>query len=379
MRRRPNHVSIRAGQVEFVKVGTDAWRWRDVYRWLLGLRWPQFAAFVAAVYITLNLLFATLYSLEPNSIAGTGLHWFLDCFFFSVQTLATIGYGHMYPQTLYGHVITTIEVMSGIFLLAVMTGLIFVRFSRPIARVLFSKSIVIAPLNGKPTLMVRIGNENQHSMVEAKFRIMFSRDEPLVEGGDFRYFYILKLHFDRLTVFPAALTLRHTIDETSPLFGATPVSENVSSKFIPSTVAAGSPSITAAFTTLSQCRRPCCYARFEFRTVAALFRWQENHPCKLEHRGDKLEDNASEEWPECAEEAGVVQLQHHRCGPEEPEQIKNEPGGTLTLYLPQIQATKDLRHRNGDQQRSHECEPAAPLPDACRRGPDREQQQPDHA
>ncbi len=224
MKRKPTPVSVRSGQVEFVKVNTDAWRWRDVYRWLLGLRWPQFAAFVAAVYITLNLLFATLYSLEPNSIAGTGLHWFLDCFFFSVQTLATIGYGHMYPQTLYGHIVTTIEVMSGIFLLAVMTGLIFVRFSRPIARVLFSKSIVIAPLNGKPTLMVRIGNENQHSMVEAKFRIMFSRDEPLLEGGDFRYFYILKLHFDRLTVFPAALTLRHTIDETSPLFGATPES-----------------------------------------------------------------------------------------------------------------------------------------------------------
>src|SRR5205823_272935 len=83
---------------------------------------------------------------------------------------------HMYPQTLYGHIVTTIEIMSGIFLLAVMTGLIFVRFSRPSARVVFSNPIVIAPLNGKPTLMVRVGNENQHSMVEAEFRIMFSRD-----------------------------------------------------------------------------------------------------------------------------------------------------------------------------------------------------------
>jgi len=225
MRRKPSHVSIRAGQVEFVKVNTDAWRWRDVYRWLLGLNWPRFAAFVATLYIGLNLLFAALYSLQQDSIAGsTGGHWFFDCFFFSVQTLATVGYGHMYPQTLYGHVVTTIEIMSGIFLLAVMTGLIFVRFSRPIARVVFSQSIVIAPLNGRPTLMVRVGNENQHSMVEAEFRIMFSRDEPLLEGGDFRYFYVLKLHFDRLTVFPAALTLRHTIDEKSPLFGATPES-----------------------------------------------------------------------------------------------------------------------------------------------------------
>ena len=224
-RRRPSHVSIRAGQVEFVKVNTDAWRWRDVYRWLLGLNWSRFAVFVAIVYIGLNLLFAALYSLQQDSIAGsTGGHWFFDCFFFSIQTLATVGYGHMYPQTLYAHIISTIEIMTGVFLLAVMTGLIFVRFSRPIARVVFSRSIVIAPLNGRPTLMVRVGNENQHSMVEAEFRIMFSRDEPLLEGGDFRYFYVLKLHFDRLTVFPAALTLRHTIDEKSPLFGATPES-----------------------------------------------------------------------------------------------------------------------------------------------------------
>src|SRR5438477_2243243 len=225
MLRRPNHVSIRAGQVEFVKVGTDAWRWRDVYRWLLGLSWPRFAAFVASLYVGLNVLFAALYSFQQNSIAGsTGGHWFFDCFFFSVQTLATVGYGHMYPQTLYGHIITTIEIMSGIFLFAVMTGLIFVRFSRTTARVMFSNSMVVAPLNGKPTLMVRIGNENQHSMVEAEFRIMFSRDEPLLEGGDFRHFYVLKLHFDRLTVFPAALTLRHTIDEQSPLHGETPES-----------------------------------------------------------------------------------------------------------------------------------------------------------
>jgi inward rectifier potassium channel len=217
-----NKVLVRSGQVEFVKVNTAAWQWRDVYRWLLGLSWPQFALFVGAAYIGLNLLFAALYSVDPNSVAGrTSTNWFLDCFFFSVQTLATVGYGHMYPQTLYGHLVSTVEIMTGIFLIAVMTGLIFVRFSRPIARVLFSKSIVIGPLNEKPTLMVRIGNENHHSMVEAKFRIMYSRDQELAEGGDFRYFYDLKLHFDQLTVFPAALTLRHEIDQKSPLFGAT--------------------------------------------------------------------------------------------------------------------------------------------------------------
>ena len=221
-KRSHNRVSVQAGQVEFVKVNVGAWQPRDVYQWLLALRWPQFAALVAAVYITLNLLFATLYSLDRESIAGsTGGSWFFDCFFFSVQTLATVGYGHMYPQTLYGHVISTIEIMSGIFLLAVVTGLIFVRFSRPVARIAFSRSLVISALNGQPTLMVRVGNQHQHSIVDTEFRIMFMRDEPLVEGGDFRYFYTLKLHFDKLIIFPAALTLRHVIDKSSPLNGVT--------------------------------------------------------------------------------------------------------------------------------------------------------------
>jgi inward rectifier potassium channel len=219
---RSREISIRSGSVEFVKVNTGAYQWRDIYRWLLGLNWPQFAGFIGAIYVSLNLFFAVLYSIDPNSVAGrTSTSWFLDCFFFSVQTLATVGYGHMYPQTLYGHLVSTFEIMTGLFLIAVMTGLIFVRFSRPVARVVFSRSMVIGPLNGKPTLMVRIGNENHHSLVEAKFRIMYSRDQQLVEGGDFRYFYDLDLHFDQITVFPAALTLRHEIDENSPLHGRT--------------------------------------------------------------------------------------------------------------------------------------------------------------
>jgi inward rectifier potassium channel len=217
----PKSVSVRSGQVEFLKLNLQRWEYRDIYQWLLALKWPEFAALIAGIYIVLNLLFAEFYLLGGDSIAGLRIGSYFDAFFFSVQTLATVGYGHWYPQTLYGHIVTTVEIIVGMFGLAVMTGLIFVRFSRPAARILFSRSIVIAPLNGRPTLMLRVGNLRAQSMVEAEFRILFSRDEPILEGDTFRHFYHLKLHFDRLTSFPAALTLRHTIDEQSPLYGET--------------------------------------------------------------------------------------------------------------------------------------------------------------
>ena len=242
-------VSVRSGQVEFVKLNTERWEWRDAYQWLLGLSWPKFAAFVGAVYIALNLVFAALYTLAGDSVSGMRPGSFFDAFFFSVQTVATVGYGNMSPQGLYGNILTTIEIMSGIFLVAVMAGLIFVRFSRPSAHIVFSRSIVIAPLNGKPTLMLRIGNLHQRSMVEAEFRILFNRDEPLLEGGDFRYFYSLKLQFDRLPNFPAALTLRHVIDEHSPLYGATPESLEESRVVIIASVVGIDPVIPASVQT----------------------------------------------------------------------------------------------------------------------------------
>jgi inward rectifier potassium channel len=245
----PKSVSVRSGQVEFLKLNLQRWEYRDIYQWLLALRWPEFAALIAGIYIILNLVFAEFYLLGGESIAGLRPGSYFDAFFFSVQTLATVGYGHWYPQTLYGHVITTIEIIVGMFGLAVMTGLIFVRFSRPAARIMFSKSIVIAPLNGQPTLMLRVGNLRAQSMVEAEFRILFSRDEPILEGDSFRYFYHLKLHFDRLISFPAALTLRHTIDEQSPLYGETPESLARSRAIFVASVVGVDPVIPAAVQT----------------------------------------------------------------------------------------------------------------------------------
>jgi inward rectifier potassium channel len=139
-----------------------------------------------------------------------------------VETLAIVGYGHAYPNTLYGHCVATLEIMVGLFGLAVITGLIFVRFSRPTARIKFSNVAVVAPFNGFPTLTIRLANRRNHAMIEAEFRLLFMRSELTTEGEDVRRFYPLRLQFDHLISFPAALTLRHVIDETSPLFGLTP-------------------------------------------------------------------------------------------------------------------------------------------------------------
>jgi inward rectifier potassium channel len=217
-----NAVSVQVGQIEFLKVNTSAQEWRDAYHWVLSLTWPRFVALISVVYLGINVIFAVLYSVGGNCIAGMAPGSFPTAFFFSVQTLATVGYGHMYPETLYGHAITTIEIIVAMFWIAVITGLIFVRFSRPTARIEFSKSVVIAPFDGRPTLMLRVANLRHHSMVEAEFRIMFMRERPIKEGDTFRFFYMLKLDFDRLITFPAALTLRHRIDEQSPLYGMTP-------------------------------------------------------------------------------------------------------------------------------------------------------------
>ena len=244
----PKSVSVRSGQVEFLKLNLQRREYRDIYQWLLALKWPEFAALIAGIYIILNLVFAEFYALAGGSIAGLRSGSYVDAFFFSVQTLATVGYGHWYPQTLYGHILTTIEIIVGMFGLAVMTGLIFVRFSRPAARILFSRAIVIGSLNGRPTLMLRVGNLRAQSMVEAEFRILFTRDEPIIEGDTFRYFYNLKLHFHRLISFPAALTLRHTIDEQSPLFGETAESLAKSRAMFVASVVGIDPVIPAAGT-----------------------------------------------------------------------------------------------------------------------------------
>ena len=222
MRRRPRHIRVRSGQFEFVKLNAKKFDWRDTYHFILTLSWPGFAGLVFGIYLLINLVFAALYMLNAHAIAEMRPGSFFDAFFFSVETLATVGYGHMYPDSLYGHLVTMLEIMVGMFGLAVITGLIFVRFSRPTARIHFSKVAVITPFDGVPNLMIRLANLRHQAMVEPEFRMILLRNVITAEGDDVRRFRSLNLEFDHLITFPAVITVRHRIDEMSPLFGMTP-------------------------------------------------------------------------------------------------------------------------------------------------------------
>lgn len=214
--------SVRVGDLEFVRTNLGSRGWRDAYHAVLSLSWPRFGLVVLVAYLALNLAFAAAYALGGACIEGMPPGSFSTAFFYSVQTLSTVGFGHLYPVTLYGNIVTTVEIVIGMFYTAVVTGLIFVRFSRPVAAVLFSRTMVICPFDGKPALQLRVVNLRRQVMVEAEFRLILLRMEPVAEGGNAPRYHTLELELDRLIMFPNTLTIRHFIDEQSPLYGVTP-------------------------------------------------------------------------------------------------------------------------------------------------------------
>ena len=222
VQRKSTPISVRSGRTEFLKINAARGGWRDSYHHVLSLSWPRFAGTLLGSYLIIHFVFAFLYVIGGPCIGEMTPGSYPEAFFFSVETLATVGYGHMYPATLYGHIIVTLEIFLGMIWLAVITGLIFVRFSRPTARIVFSRNILIGNFDGKLTIMFRVANLRHTSMVEARFRLLLSRDEWVKEGEDIRRFHQLKVFPEHMVAFPAALTIRHTIDEESPLFGATP-------------------------------------------------------------------------------------------------------------------------------------------------------------
>ena len=196
--------------------------WTDLYHRSMTVYWPVFFGTAAVIFIVLNMVFAFLYWLGHEPIANVAGNTSFGLFYFSVETLATVGYGDMHPQTHYGHLIATIEIFTGMSFLAVMTGLIFARFSRPRARFIFARNPVVTIHEGQPTLMIRIANERNNTISQAMARLWLVRMETTAEGTDFRRYYELSLDRSEHPMFMLSWSIFHAIDETSPLYRMTP-------------------------------------------------------------------------------------------------------------------------------------------------------------
>lgn len=192
---------------------------RDPYHLAITLGWPQFLLSLLVLYLFINVVFASLFWLASGSVGHARPGSFLDLFFFSVETVATVGYGEMYPATMYGHLIASAEIVCGLAFTAILTGLTFVRFSRPRAKLIFAANPVIAMHHDKPTLMVRVGNGRTAVLMDAMARLNVLVSEIAGDGEVFHRAQELRLERAHLPIFPLFWTLMHVLDEHSPLYG----------------------------------------------------------------------------------------------------------------------------------------------------------------
>lgn len=219
----PNIVHLRAEAGRFEIQGLNQWQnhWRDPYHLILMLPWQLFFLLLVLGYFAVNGIFALAYLAQPGGLenATTGSFW--DAFFFSVQTLGSIGYGAMYPTTFYTNSLVAVEAMVSIISIAMITGLAFARFSRSDARVVFSQVAVVEQYNGIPTLIFRSANRRRNQILEATMKVYLIQDEVSQEGQRMRHFYDLELVRKETPRFVMGWTVMHVIDQNSPLHGAT--------------------------------------------------------------------------------------------------------------------------------------------------------------
>jgi inward rectifier potassium channel len=201
------------------RVGTRKSALDDLYHSMLTAPWRRFLAAVIAAYLAVNVLFAMLYYLQPGALEGGSGHAFVDAFFFSVQTMATIGYGKLTPRTHFANALVTIEALVGMLGTAMASGLMFAKFSRPTARVRFSNQCVVQRRDELPTLAFRMVNERGNQIVEAQVHVVLLSDERTREGEQIRRIRDLELTRDTSPAFTLSWLVTHPITEDSPLHG----------------------------------------------------------------------------------------------------------------------------------------------------------------
>jgi inward rectifier potassium channel len=229
---RPSDRNGRSNPIEIIgrrRAGID-----DLYHQLLTASWTRFLTLSAITYLAINGIFALLFWVDRAGVAGgalkspagltDGLAALADAFFFSVQTFGTIGYGGMAPADLYTNLLVTVESFVGLGAVAVLTGIIFARVSRPTARVMFSQWATITPFEGQPTLIFRCANERANQILDAEVTVSLARQVVTQEGMRVRRMVDLKVVRSRSPLFALTWMILHVIDETSPLHGATPES-----------------------------------------------------------------------------------------------------------------------------------------------------------
>jgi len=204
-----------------VVVGLPRAKARDIYHWLLRASWSLTLAFIVATFLLANLAFAALYA-WAGGIANARAGSLLDAFFFSVETMGTVGYGELAPQTALAHFLVVAEVVCGILLVATATGLVFAKFSRPTARILFSRHALVTVMDGMQTLMFRVANARGNLVVAGEFQVVIIRTERTAEGQTIYRTHDLPLVRTRMPTLTRTYLAQHRIDEKSPLHGATP-------------------------------------------------------------------------------------------------------------------------------------------------------------
>jgi inward rectifier potassium channel len=219
VRHKPRIVHI--GGRPFVSEGLPERAWDDFYHRALTVSWPVFFGLATSVFLIFNAIFAMIYQVDPHGIANQFPKGLAGAFFFSVETLATVGYGDMHPQSVYTHVVATAEIILGMGNIAVVTGLIFARFSRPRAKILFGKHPIVRTIEGKPTLMLRAANMRMNLIAQASAQLHLLRRYQSPEGFQLRRIEDMKLVRDQHPIFMLSWNVMHVIDESSPLYGAT--------------------------------------------------------------------------------------------------------------------------------------------------------------
>ncbi|RNC87617.1 MAG: K+ channel, inward rectifier [Winogradskyella sp.] len=192
---------------------------QNFFHTLVTMKWSHFFGFIILGYFIVNLIFASIYSLiGVENLTGTqGMNpfeQFMEAFFFSAQTITTLGYGRVAPLGLPANIVAAIESLLGLLFFALATGLLYGRFSKPNTTIKYSNKAVIAPYHDINGFMFRIVNPKENQLLEVEIDVSLSVKR---DNSELRNFYSLKLERKKVMFFPAMWTIVHPINEESPI------------------------------------------------------------------------------------------------------------------------------------------------------------------